>query len=71
MKKEIIRLNTKMGDKDIKGCHRVLLNVGEDQLWSIMLGLERLNLVKRLEKQTVKLAAEVKRVGVKSFNWVE
>lgn len=70
MKKEINRLKTKI-DKKIKGVHRILINLNADQLWYIMLGLERISLANYLEKGTTKLTKEIKKIGVKNFGWIK
>jgi len=70
MKKEIIRLKTKI-DKGIKGRHRILISLNTDQLWYIMLGLERIGLIDRLEKGTGKLAKEIRKIGFKNFGWLK
>ena len=68
--KEISYLNTKI-DKEIKGRRRILISANADQLWYIMLGLERLNLADRLERGTHKLAKEIKGIGIDNFGWIK
>lgn len=71
MKKEIIKLGSRMTDPDMKSIRRIVLSINESQLWSVYIGLERLKLVPMLQKGVNRLTKEIYKIGVKKFNWVD
>ena len=50
---------------------RVLLAVDENQFWMLFLGLERLNLIPRLQLPTNKMAKEIHKLGEETYGWVK
>ena len=55
-------------EKD-KNKKRITLEVNSFQLWYMMIGLFRLRLIKKLQKNTDKLQEEIHKIGRKEFNW--